>query len=91
MKKLNIRSIINEWVYNCTPVYMIHFNVLINKDMLTYFVNDKILLIIAYKESDKLQNRSISLPIAIVTVSVYNTCIVINQAWACDLHLVCHM
>ena len=59
---------------------MIHFNVFINKDMPTYFINNKILLITAYKESNKLQNRCILLPIAIVTVPVHHMCTVVNQA-----------
>ena len=55
------------------------YMVFINKDTLTYFINAKTLLITAYKETDKQQNRCISLPIAIVTVSVHHTCNVANQ------------
>ena len=45
------------------------------------------LLITAYKETDKLQNKCISMPIAIVTVPVHHMCSVANQAWACDVDI----
>ena len=50
----------------------------INKNMSTYFLNNIALLIRTYKESDKLQNKCTSLPIATVTVPVH-MCSVVNQ------------
>ena len=57
--------------------------------MPVYFINGKILLITTYKETDKLQNRCISLPIATVTISVHHTGSVANQACAHDVYLLC--
>ena len=47
-----------------------------------HFIISKLLLVTAYKVTDKLQNRCISLPIATVTVPVH-------WAWARDVHLSC--
>ena len=49
------------------------FCIFFNMDRFTYFVNGKILSITAHKETDKLQNRCVSLLIAIATVPVYHT------------------
>ena len=55
-----------------------------------HFIISKLLLVTAYKVTDKLQNWCISLPIAIVTVPVYHSCTyVANWAWAHDVHLSC--
>ena len=70
----------NEQIYNFTLVSTVRFHIFINKDMPKYFAKGKIQLITIYKETDKLLNRYISLPIAIDTVPVHHMCSVANQA-----------
>ena len=57
-----------------TNVKRMKLKVFINKDMPIHFINSKLLLVTAYKVTDKLQNRCILLPIAIVIVPVHHSC-----------------
>ena len=76
-------------IYDFSLVSMVCFHVFVNKDKPTYFINNRILLITTYKETDKLQKRHISLLVAIVTVLVHHLCSVKNQEWVCDMHTSC--
>ena len=51
-----------------TSLFFLQCAFMVVKDTSTYFINSKILFITTYKETDKLQNRCISLPRALVIV-----------------------